>query len=235
MNGQRCAQFTSDFLRAASEFGGVGAHADIECAAGTDEEVEGGNGFLDRRLRVGAVVVENVHIIQPHALQRGIAAGHKVFPRATETVGAILHVPASLGGNDHLIAVGSEILGHDATEVFLRGTLRWAVIVGEVEVRDAVVEGGAQNLTLCLERPVITKVMPKSQRNGRKFQASVAGAVVGHRFIAVVIGVVHVWISHVFEGTRALRRAFVHRQPSTGRVAEWLPLEVIKMSLLGNK
>ena len=114
------------------------------------------------------MVVENVHIIQAHALQRGIAAGHEVFPRAAEAVGAILHVPTGLRGNDHFIAVGSEILGHDATEIRLRRALRWAVIVGEVEVRDAVVERGAQNLTLRLERPVITKVMPKSQRNGWK-------------------------------------------------------------------
>ena len=87
-----------------------------------------------------------------------------VLPRATAlAVGAGPHVVAGLGRDHQLVAVGREVLPQPASEVLLRATVGRAVVVGQVDVRHASVEGTAQDRALGLLRPVVAEVLPQAQ------------------------------------------------------------------------
>src|SRR5699024_9277170 len=96
-----------------------------------------------------------------------------------------------LRGDDELVAVGTQVLAQQPAEVRLGRSGRRAVVVGQVEVRDAEVEGPADDVALVAEGDVVTEVVPKSQRQGRKEGAGSADRAVGHRVVAVLGGLVH--------------------------------------------
>ena len=56
------------------------ADAHVECFSAAHDVDEGLERFLERCLRVVAVAVEQVHIVEVHALQALVEAGHEVFP-----------------------------------------------------------------------------------------------------------------------------------------------------------
>ena len=63
-----------------------------------------------------------------------------------------------------------QILREDPPEVLFRAP-RWrTVVIGYVEVVNTVIECEANNVTLCLERAVVTEVVPQSQCNARELQ-----------------------------------------------------------------
>ncbi len=119
--------------------------------------------FFDRGVVVGAMAVEDVDVVESHSGQRLFERGQQIFARATEAVGAGPHVPAGLAGDDQLIAVSGEILGEDAAEVLLRAAVRRAVIVGQIEMRDAEIECATQDRALVHQRYVVAEVVPQSQ------------------------------------------------------------------------
>ena len=73
-----------------------------------------------------------------------------------------------------------------AAESFLGRARRRAVVVGEVEMRDAQVEGMAHQRAASLKVIDIAEVMPKAQRDRGQLQAAAAAAVVAHRRVAGV-------------------------------------------------
>ena len=101
------------------------------------EGVEGADGLLDRRHRVDAVRVEDVDVVDAHALERLLGARQDVLARSEVAVRAGPHVVARLRREDELVAVRREVLAHHAAEVRLGRAVRRAVVVREVEVRDA--------------------------------------------------------------------------------------------------
>ena len=56
------------------------ANAHVECFSAAHDVDESLERFLERCLRVVAVTVEQVHIVEVHALQALVEAGHEVFP-----------------------------------------------------------------------------------------------------------------------------------------------------------
>ena len=92
-------------------------------------------------LGVEPVGVEEVHVIEVHPFQALVQARHQVFAGAPFAVGTGPHVIARLGGDEQLVAEGGEGLAHDHPERFLGRPVGRTVVVGEVEVDDAVVEG----------------------------------------------------------------------------------------------
>src|SRR5690606_28753789 len=69
----------------------------------------------------------------------------------------------------------------------LGGAGRRAVVVGEVEVGDAEVEGAAQDGALGLGRTVGAEVVPQAERERRQLQTAASGAPVGQ--VRVTVGV----------------------------------------------
>ncbi len=165
----------------------VGGDADVERLARLDGGVQRAHRLLQRRRRVGPVGVEDVDVVEAHPAQRLVQAGEHVLPSATAlAVRAGPHVVAGLAGDDDLVPVGGEVVGQVAPEVGLRGAVGRAVVVGQVEVGDAEVEGAAQDRPLAVEGDVVTEVVPQPEADRREVEAAAAGPAVGHRVVAVV-------------------------------------------------
>ena len=97
------------------------------------------------RRRVDAVGVEDVDVVDAHARERLLGAREDVLARAARSpYGPGPHVVAGLRRDDELVAVGREVLAHHPAEVRLGRAVRRAVVVGQIEVRDAAVERVAQ-------------------------------------------------------------------------------------------
>ncbi len=100
-------------------------------------------------------------MIEPHALERGVAGGGRILVRAPLAMGPLPH-PAAGPGEDHgLVAQAGEVGAQDLPERLLGGAGRGPVVVGEVETRDAVVEGGAAGGALALVRRVMAEFVPQ--------------------------------------------------------------------------
>ncbi len=105
-------------------------------------------GLLERGLRVEAVRIEDIDIVETHALQALVAGGDQIFAAAPLAIGTRPHVVACLGGDDQLVAVWFEVLAEQLAEGSFGGAVGRAVIVGEVEMGDAEIEGGLAHLAL---------------------------------------------------------------------------------------
>src|SRR6202012_1024412 len=114
------------------------------------------------------VGVEDVDVVEVHAGQRLVERGENVLaPAAALAVGAGPHVPARLGRDHHLVAVGAEVFPHRPAEVDLGGTVGRPVVVGEVVVGDPEVEGAAGELPLRLGFLGGAGGVPKTEGEGR--------------------------------------------------------------------
>ena len=82
---------------------------------------------------------------------------------------------AGLGGDEELVAVGTEVLLPDTAEVLLGRAGYGAVVVGEVEVADAVVEG-VEYHTLGLGEVIDgAEIVPKAEGQDGEKDAGAAG------------------------------------------------------------
>jgi hypothetical protein len=142
--------------------------------------------FFERRVGVEAVRIEDVDVLEAHALQALVEARQNVFATAASlAVGAGPHVPAGLRRDDELVPVGHEILFEDLAEVGLGAAERRAVVVGEVEVRDAEIEGGAKHVALRRQGRVVAEVVPEAEREKRKLEPALAALAISHRFVTL--------------------------------------------------
>jgi hypothetical protein len=106
------------------------------------------------------MVVEDVDVVETEALQALVEAGEEVLAGAEVAVGAWPHVPTSFGGDDQLVATVAEVVVQDAGEVGLSAAVRGPVVVGQVEMGDAQVEGSAQDGALGVDGSVVAEVLP---------------------------------------------------------------------------
>ena len=89
------------------------------------------HGFFQRGVGVEAVGIEDVHVVQPHALQALVQAGQHVFARAaTLAIRTRPHVPARLAGDDEFVPVGSKVAPQVFTKIGFGAAGRRAVVVG---------------------------------------------------------------------------------------------------------
>ena len=125
--------------------------------------------------------IEDVDIVEPHALEALVEAGEQIFAAAPFAVRPGPHAVAGLGGDHQLVAQAVEIGAQDLAEQRLGGAGRRAVIVGEIEMRDAEVEGRAADLARGRRRLVLAEIVPEPERDRRQHQAAAAAPVVEHR------------------------------------------------------
>ena len=160
MNQQRAALIFHKLHGLIGELRAIGRNAHIQGLAGGYDIAQCIQGLLQRGIRVRTVVVEDVHVIQAHALQRSVQGAHQVLAGAAETVGRIIHYPAGLGGDDHFIAEGTKITGEDASEVVLCGAWFRAIVIGQIEMSNPPVIRRAQDVALRGQGTVVTEVLP---------------------------------------------------------------------------
>ncbi len=137
------------------------------------------------------MMIEDIDIGEPHALQALIEAGQQIFTRAPIPIRPGPHIPACFGRDDEFVAVGKEVFLQDLTESFFRRSIRRAVIISEIEMCDAEIEGTAYHGARVFKVVDTTEVMPQPKRHGRKFDATAPGAAVLHGAITLVVGDVH--------------------------------------------
>ena len=160
--------------------------------------------LLERGLGVHAVVVEDVHVVEPHALEALVERGQQVLAAAVVPVGSGPHVVASLGGDEQFVTIGAQVVTQELAHVALRLAIVRAVVVGQVEVRDAVVEGRKGDAGHLLVGRDVAEVVPHAQAHGRQLQARGAATPVVHGLVAGLVG-------HV--GLAKIRHALPHIRP----------------------
>ncbi|CAK7283187.1 hypothetical protein SGPA1_21162 [Streptomyces misionensis JCM 4497] len=165
--------------------GGVVGDADVERLALLHRRVQGAHRLLQRSLRVGAVGVEDVDVLQAHPPQALVQGGQQVLARAELPVRARPHQIAGLGGDHQFVAVRGQVGGEGGAERGLGGAGRRAVVVGQVEMGDAQVERPAQDGPLGLHRTVGAEVVPQAERQRGELQPAAPGAPVGHLGVTV--------------------------------------------------
>ena len=149
---QRRAQRAQDGGGVPGPFRRVGRDARVQGLARPDGGVERAHGLFQRGVGVEAVAVEDVHVLHPHPLQRLVEAGQQVLARAPLPVRPRPHVVPGLGRDDQLVPVREEVLAEQPPEVDLGRPVGRPVVVREIEVGDAEVEGAPQDRALGAQR-----------------------------------------------------------------------------------
>ena len=156
-----------------------------------DRGGQGAGGFFERRVLVETVRIEDVDVIQAQALEALVQAGQDVFARAaTLAIGPGPHVPAGLAGDDEFVAIGGEVFTQQPTEIDLGAAIGRPVIIGQVEVIDAQIEGGTQQGALTIQRRGVAKVVPEAQRQRRQHETAATHAAVRNTVIAIGCGLI---------------------------------------------
>ncbi len=117
-------------------------------------------GLLERSLGVIAMRVKHVDILEIHASETLMERREEIFARAPVAIRSGPHVIAGLGGDKHLVAIGTERAFHHAAESLLGRAVGGAVIVGEVKARHAMVKGIMQHVAAHGQRIHIAEIMP---------------------------------------------------------------------------
>ena len=131
--------------------------------------------------------VEDVDVVQAQAPEGLVAGGDEVLAGAASLpVGARPHVVTRFGTDDELVTVGLEVGGQDAAEVDLRLTVGRTVVVGEIEVGDATVEGTTQHGTLGRPWVKVSEVVPQAQGDGKQQQTAGPATSVLHGVVAIL-------------------------------------------------
>src|SRR5664280_2573473 len=85
---------------------------------------------------------------------------------------------------DQLVPVAAQVRREDSTEVLLGRTVRRAIVVRQVEMGDAQVEGSLDNGPLAVDRPVVSEVLPQSDRDRGQLEPAPPGSPVLHGVVA---------------------------------------------------
>jgi hypothetical protein len=152
---------------------------------GSHGRVERAHRLLERRLGVEAVRVEDVDVLEPHAAEALVEAREQVLARPPLPVRPRPHVVARFRRDDELVAVRTEIVTQELAERLLGRTVRRAVVVREIEVRDPQVERAADDRAAPLERVDAAEVVPEPERDEGQVEPAPAAAPVAHRSVAV--------------------------------------------------
>lgn len=189
VDGQRDLPLSKQCRHFAGLLGGIGRHAHIQRLALAHGLGKRRGGLLKRRVGVEAMRIEDVHVVEPHARQALVeACKHMLARAASRAIGSRPHVPAGLAGDDELVAMRLEILAHQPPEIDFRAAVGRPVVVRQIEMVDAVVEGGAQHLALGGDRRGVAEVVPQAEGDRGQHQAARAHLAVRHALVALGIG-----------------------------------------------
>jgi hypothetical protein len=123
------------------------AGAPVQGLALHDQVVHRAHGLVDRRLRVGAVAVDQVDVLEAEALQRAVHGLHEVLAvqrvLAVDRVALAVQAPEVLRRDDVVQARPAELLQGRAHELLAAPA---GVDLGVVEEIDAGVEGRGHHL-----------------------------------------------------------------------------------------
>ena len=176
MHDARRAELAQEGARARGVGGIIVGDRGVQRLARADRLGERAHGLFERRVRIAAVAIEDVHVRQAHPLQRLVERREEVLTGAEIAVRSGPHGVAGLGGDDQFIAVGAEVFAQDTTKGLFGAARYGSVVVREVEVRDAEVEGAQGDRTrvgVVVDAP---EVMPEAERDLGQVQPGLSAA-----------------------------------------------------------
>ena len=150
-------------------------------------------GFLQGSLRVIAVGIEEVDIIQFHALQTLVERGNERFPAAPVPIRPGPHFVAGFRGDEEFVAIGFERRLHDFAKRLFGTSGRRPVVVGQVEMYDAVVESVVNQRAAFRQRALASEVFPEAERDGRQKDAAFSATAIGWP-VLVAVGGCQIWL-----------------------------------------
>ena len=142
------------------------------------------HGFLQRRIRIGAVMIENIHVIQPKPLQALIQRGKQVLFGAPLPIRTGPHVISGFCGDYELIAIRREILFENPSEGNLGASRPWAIVVCNIKMGNAFVKRKKRKLPCPLIRYIFTEIVPQPQRKEGQPNPAFSTPVVKHMVIS---------------------------------------------------
>ena len=81
------------------------------------------------------------------------------------------HVVARFGGDEEFVAIGAEVIDHEPSHRLFSRAVGRSVVVGEVEVGDAVVKSVVGDSPTAFVGVNTSEVVPESQRDFRQHHA----------------------------------------------------------------
>ena len=88
--------------------------------------------------------------------------------------------------SDGYVPIRPEVGSHHSAEVLFGRAVGRSVVVGEVKVCDALVEGVPQHLALHVEGTVVAEVVPETERDSGQDQTRLANSAIRHGVIAIL-------------------------------------------------
>ena len=137
------------------------ADADIQRLALTHDVYQSLQSLFERSVGVVTVAVEEVDIVEMHSLQTLVETRHERLSRTPVAVRTLPHLISRLRSNEEFVAIRAEVIVHESAQRLLGTTVDGTVIVGEVEMGDAMVESAVGNGAATLIRIYASEVVPE--------------------------------------------------------------------------
>src|SRR5262249_7847090 len=127
--------------------------------------------------------VEYVHVLHAKSPERLIDGRHEMFFGGSDTIRPRPHLITRLRGNDQLVSQPMKVELENFAKVLFGASVRRAVHVSEVEMRDASVKRPADDGSAVFEDIDAPKILPHANRNRRQHETAeaarpVAGVVI---------------------------------------------------------
>jgi hypothetical protein len=153
---QRRSERTKDCDRFGGSPVGIRGDADIQRLALLHGGMQSAHRFLEGRIGIEAMVIEDVDVVDAEAAQALIQAREQVLARAEIPVRPGPHVPAGFRRDHQLITVRPEVGAQHSAEVRLRAPVWRTVVIREVE-------RAPQHRALRINRAAVAEVLPEPQ------------------------------------------------------------------------
>ncbi len=182
--------------------------------------VQRGHGFFQRRVGVDPVGIEDIDVVQPQPLQALVATGDQVLPAAPFAIRSVPHQIARLAADQQLVPMAHEIRPQDLAKGRFGAAGRRAIVVGQIEMGDAMVKRRAADRALGLMRGVMAEVVPQAQRNGGQLHPRPPATAIDHPVITVLGGgIAHRGLLFPRSIPRAAHRFKLHWRRNRGMLA----------------
>ena len=137
------------------------ADAYIQRLALTHNVYQSLEGLFERSVGVVAMAVEEVDIVEVHSLQTLVETRHERLSRTPVAVRTLPHLISRLRSNEEFVAIRTEIIVHESSHSLLGTTVYGTIVVGKVEMGDAMVESAVGNGAATLIRINASEVVPE--------------------------------------------------------------------------
>src|SRR5262245_35550532 len=126
MNQARRSERLQYVSRLLSAFGGVRRNTHVQCFAASNGLIERGHRLFQWCFRIGPVMIEDVHVFEPHSLQALIEAGQQILSRAPLSVGSRPHKITGLCRDEQFVSMRLQVAVHYLTKRTLRRARWWS-------------------------------------------------------------------------------------------------------------